>query len=385
MRIAIITQGDPNNRAGFFNNVHERILHLVKNSNVELDVYLLQYPKLLSPNAPTKTLIDDILYHNIYIRITKLRYIASFVLKLIPFPGYYAVNKYIDYFKDYDLLSTHSIGAMQIAEKVKRKYGIPYVITWHGSDVHTNPQRNRRLMKLTKKVMENANRNFFVSKALMNASTTICNTDNKEVLYSGVSDYFREYDLDEKESFKRKYNVENKRVVAFLGNVISIKNVLSLPDIFKLVDKENPGRVQFWIIGNGNLYEQLQNGLHSVGVDYKMWGMQEPHVIPNMLNCVDVLVLPSLNEGLPLVTEEALQCGVNVVGSDVGGISEVIGAENVFALGENFVPNIANRISEILQKGEKPKPLSELFKWDICTDRELECYNQIIKEQTYER
>lgn len=385
MRIAVITQGDPNNRAGFFNNVHERILHLVKESSIEIDVYLLQYPKILSPNAPNETIIDGILYHIIYIRITKLRYIASFLLKLMPFPGYYAVQKYIGLFKDYDLLSTHSIGAMQIAEKVKRRYGIPYVITWHGSDVHTNPQRNRKLMKLTKKVMENANRNFFVSKALMKASSDICISDNKEVLYSGVSEYFREYDSATKMSLKRKFEVEDKKVVAFLGNVISIKNVLSLPDIFKLVDKQIPGRVQFWIIGNGNLYEQLQNGLHSVGVDYKMWGMQEPRIIPDMLNCVDVLVLPSFNEGLPLVTEEALQCGVSVVGSDVGGISEVIGKQNVFALGESFVPNIAARISEILQKEEKPGPLPDQFMWKTCTTRELECYNQILSRQVYER
>lgn len=381
MKIAVITQGDPNNRAGFFNNVHERILHLKNEENVQVDAYLLNYARKFKRERPDCLTVDGIPYNIFYVTITTLRYLASFKFKLIPYPGYCVVERYVDYFKDYDLLSVHSIGAMQIAEKVKEEYGIPYVITWHGSDIHTNPQRNAKLMALTKKVMENADRNFFVSKALMSASESICNSDNKEVLYSGVSDYFREYSLSEKTILKKRYEIENKKVVAFLGNVISIKNVLSLPDIFKLVDEENPGGVQFWIIGDGNLYEELNNGLIDKGVDFKMWGKQGPQIIPDLLNCVDVLVLPSYNEGLPLVTEEALQCGVNVVGSDVGGISEVIGVENVFALGENFIHNMANRISEILQRDEKPKPLSELFRWDICTNRELECYNQIIKNK----
>ena len=45
------------------------------------------------------------------------------------------------------------------------------------------------------------------------------------------------------------------------------------------------------------------------------------------MNCIDVLLLPSRNEGLPLVTLEALKCGASVLGSEVGGIPEVIGRE----------------------------------------------------------
>ena len=42
----------------------------------------------------------------------------------------------------------------------------------------------------------------------------------------------------------------------------------------------------------------------------------------------DVLILPSINEGLPLTVVEGLACGCNVVGSLVGGIPEVIGEDN---------------------------------------------------------
>ena len=62
------------------------------------------------------------------------------------------------------------------------------------------------------------------------------------------------------------------------------------------------------------------------------FGNQSSPVMPDIMNCIDVLVLPSLNECLPLVCAEALSCGAAVVGSDVGGIAEVIGSVNVVPL-----------------------------------------------------
>ena len=64
----------------------------------------------------------------------------------------------------------------------------------------------------------------------------------------------------------------------------------------------------------------------------RFFGNQPSPAMPDIMNCIDVLVLPSLNEGLPLVCAEALSCGAAVVGSDVGGIAEVIGSDNVVPL-----------------------------------------------------
>ena len=68
----------------------------------------------------------------------------------------------------------------------------------------------------------------------------------------------------------------------------------------------------------------------------RFFGNQPSPAMPDIMNCIDVLVLPSLNEGLPLVCAEALSCGAAVVGSDVGGIAEVIGSENVVPLVSHY-------------------------------------------------
>ena len=87
------------------------------------------------------------------------------------------------------------------------------------------------------------------------------------------------------------------------------------------------------------------------------FGNQPSSVMPDIMNCIDVLVLPSLNEGLPLVCAEALSCGAAVVGSDVGGIAEVIGSDNVVPL---VSPNDADAFP-----GSPSGPL-------ICTGHEMD-------------
>ena len=108
-----------------------------------------------------------------------------------------------------------------------------------------------------------------------------------------------------------------------------------------------------------------------------MFGKVEPESVPELMNCLDVLILPSLNEGLPLVTLEALACGVNVVGSNVGGISESR-KKNVFDLDDDFAQNISNRIIEIIENNEKPKPLSEEFSWNKAIEKEVGMYKNIL-------
>ena len=102
--------------------------------------------------------------------------------------------------------------------------------------------------------------------------------------------------------------------------------------------------------------------------------------MPALMNCVDVLVLPSLNEGLPLVCAEALKCGANVVGSDVGGIAEVIGHQNVVPHGPDFVPQFAKKVVAMLEARDESddfagqqavQQLPPEISWAKTTAREL--------------
>ena len=66
---------------------------------------------------------------------------------------------------------------------------------------------------------------------------------------------------------------------------------------------------------------------------------------------MDLLVLPSINEGFGIVVIEANACGVPVVGSTSGGIPETIGYGGVtVSEGDNFVARFAASCVKLLER-----------------------------------
>ena len=80
------------------------------------------------------------------------------------------------------------------------------------------------------------------------------------------------------------------------------------------------------------------------------WSRNVPEVLAN----VDVIVLPSLWEGLPRIVPEATIAGVPVVASRVDGITEVIDEGRNGALAEPQNPqDFAEKILDVLETGRK--------------------------------
>jgi glycosyltransferase involved in cell wall biosynthesis len=48
------------------------------------------------------------------------------------------------------------------------------------------------------------------------------------------------------------------------------------------------------------------------------------HDVPDLLNDIDILVMPSLWEGLPIIALEAMAAGLPIVAADVGGTKEAV-------------------------------------------------------------
>jgi glycosyltransferase involved in cell wall biosynthesis len=276
------------------------------------------------------------------------------------------LKRNVEYLKGYDYVIAHSFTGALFAYEACQRFGTPYFVTWHGSDVHTHPWRVDVIREDTKRVMEAARCNFFVSRALLDASAKITSNACKEVLYNGVSEEFMRLSDDARLKARERFGIgADVKVVAFAGNLVSVKNVLVLPHIFKAVAEQYDAPVHFIIAGDGKLRKQLESDK-----TVTLLGNVAAEDMPALMNCVDVLVLPSLNEGLPLVCAEALKCGANVVGSDVGGIAEVIGIQNVVPLGDDFVPQMAKKIVAMLN--DKPQQsVPEDISWSKTTAREI--------------
>ena len=86
----------------------------------------------------------------------------------------------------------------------------------------------------------------------------------------------------------------------------------------------------------------------------------------------DILVLPSLSEGLPVVGMQALAAGVAILGSDVGGISDVVQpGQNGYLVPVNDMAAFAERLTLMLDlkilAGMKQASLQLARNFDLAT------------------
>lgn len=387
-KIAIISDGNIYNRKGQFNAVHNRIKYLKNIADYDIDVFLLStYDTFISrflrhsskaPKVPT-TEIDGIKYNIKWIKFSIIDYILFIKFKKNVVFRTFFLKKLSKEFSKYDLLSVHSYDGGMLALISNQRYGTPYCVTWHGSDIHSLPNANKFARNNIKRIIENAKSNFFVSRKLLEQSNKITTEGNKTVLYNGYNGNFKKYTEEIRNKIKKELNVENKKVVGFVGNIIEIKNANLLPSIFHSIQKKYSESIAFWIIGDGHLRHSIEKTIfNDKTINVKFLGNQPPESIPNFMNCLDVLILPSKNEGLPLVTVEAIACGANVVGSDVGGISEAIGKEFCFELNDNFVDNISSKVVELLYKPQL-QTLSNVFNWKNTAIKENTIYKKILQ------
>ena len=346
-KVAVIFESSPFDRKGLFNAVHNRTANLIASGEFDVDAYcmlisddilsrrLRKMPKVSHEEHVT---VEGVTYKMLW---RKFSYMDELRRRLSLRP-----NNLLSYakvlaerFKEYDVIVAHSYEAGLVAYEANLNYGVPYTVTWHGSDVHTHPMNDESRRALTAKIMEHASVNFFVSEALSSAASKITDEARKGILYNGVSENFYRFDDAQRLKLREQYGLApDDKVVAYVGNFLPVKNVAVLPDLFARIQDdfemclrdcpECDNELKFWVVGDGKMRADVEPSvLKSVGSEVKFWGNLPVEVMPQIMNCIDVLLLPSRNEGLPLVTLEALRCGASVLGAEVGGIPEVIGNE----------------------------------------------------------
>lgn len=384
MKIAVIFDADLNDRKGQFNAIVNRTKQLISFTDCTVDIYCFQDRpgglnrlfRAVEKKVYTNELTIDGLKLNV---IWYRRYLTDDILSSRLHRPPFLFRKWLRYiistFSTYDIITAHGLNCGEVARRVNKEYGIPYYVTWHGTDIHTTPFLSSSLRQYVATILQGAECNFFVSEALMNTAKSFAQGFKGEVLFNGVSELFKKYDDNKRLTLKEKYGVAKTKVVAFVGNLVPVKNVVSLPDIFNEVKQNYEGSITFWIIGDGFQHKLIEDAMKEKGINCIYWGNMPASELPDMMNCVDILVLPSKNESFGLVLVEAIACGANAVGSNRGGIPEVIGKENAFELNNDFISNISKRIVYLLTHNVKQDVKKE-FDWKVTAKKEYSIYCQ---------
>ncbi|MDH7594238.1 MAG: glycosyltransferase family 4 protein [Methanomicrobiales archaeon] len=197
---------------------------------------------------------------------------------------------------------------------------------------------------------------------------------------------------------KRKFELNNKFVILFVGRVApakglnylikAINEIKHLPIVTLIV---GPLRYMF---GEKEEFSSYTRNLFRLVEKYDL---QKKIIftdavlrkdLPKYYSCADVFVLPSIYEAIPMVCVEAMAAGKPVIGSKIGGIQEIIrDGENGFLFETKNYKDLAEKLINIMEDENQRKGMciksrkiaKNEFSWEVIGSKIFEVYKKCMK------
>ena len=116
---------------------------------------------------------------------------------------------------------------------------------------------------------------------------------------------------------------EDETIIGFIGRLVPAKGLAHLIEAFAELKKQIGGS-KLLIVGGGELLEPLSNMVSEKGLKDDVVFTGERADIPQLLAAMDILVMPSIAEGLPNALLEAMAAARPVIVTSAGGMGEII-------------------------------------------------------------
>lgn len=128
----------------------------------------------------------------------------------------------------------------------------------------------------------------------------------------------REYRFDEsvRLAAREELGLSQFFVMGTVANFSAVKNPFGLIRIFEVASKLNPEARLLWV-GSGPMQNKIEEEIKKRNLAEKILLMGNRDDVPRLLQAMDVFVLPSFSEGLPVSLIEAQTAGLPCLCSDV--------------------------------------------------------------------
>ncbi|HML05532.1 MAG TPA: glycosyltransferase family 4 protein [Methanobacterium sp.] len=264
---------------------------------------------------------------------------------------------------------------------LKKIYGIPYINTIHGEEVYLS--KRYHIIFAIKFLVKNSLKTVVNSSATLKSAAGVGIPKEKlKLIPFGVdTNFFLPMDMNK--------NKERFKILA-VGYLIERKGFEYLIQAVKYVSKEYRN-VELTIIGSGPLENHLNNVIKDLKLEKssKIIKNVSDNELLKLYNSADIFVLPSIvdrqgnTEGLGVVLLEAMACKLPVIGSNIGGIPDIIKdhktgllvpEKDSFKLAGSIIrlikdENLRNRLSENGYEQVKQK-----FSWEKIADDYIKTY-----------
>jgi len=217
-------------------------------------------------------------------------------------------------------------------------YNSKIILHFHRSDFNSK-SKNFFFNQLFKLI------NYFVDKYIV-----LSDLQAKEMIQYTNKEIVTIYNcIDENTVFKEDCKSSNNKIrILYLSNFIREKGIFDLIESFTFIDKKFKDIFELYCFGSFVNTRDKEKILKMVS--------NQPNIVINeaisgikknkILNSSDLIILPSYNEGIPLILLEAIFLGKAIIISNVGYINEVLGIDYPLFC----YPGDVNSISSTIEK-----------------------------------
>lgn len=264
-----------------------------------------------------------------------------------------------------DIVHTHGSKSGLLGRLAARNAGVGCIVhTYHGHIFHSyyNKLYSKIIIQSEKFLGKLTSRIIAISEQQRNElSETYKIADAKKITVINLGiDANLFLCTQEEQTIRTKFQIPNATVlIGIIGRIVAIKNFDLFIEIVQRVLVSEKADVQFFIIGDGNLKNKVQEDLTVNNISWCDIWQYNPAAkiiftswvtdIAAVLKELDIVMLTSSNEGTPLSLIEAQFFGKPVVATDAGGVKDTfIDSETGFLIPQNDPGEFVRKLSLLI-------------------------------------
>jgi L-malate glycosyltransferase len=248
----------------------------------------------------------------------------------------------------------HSISAYLARQMLaERNSRLPFVTTLHGTDI-TLVGLDHSYLPITRFAIDQSDGVTAISNYLREKTLEEFRVKAKiEVVPNFVNcDVYTPLSAEIREAGRTQFAEDGEKILVHLSNFRPVKRAVDTVEIFSRVAEEVPARLL--LIGDGPDRSQAEWLARRKGIQDRIHFLGKLPSVNDVLPLADLMLMPSELESFGLAALEAMACRVPTIGTNVGGVPELIkdGVNGrLFPVGD--IENMAQAAIELLSDDMK--------------------------------
>jgi len=247
---------------------------------------------------------------------------------LLKYPPYALAlaTKVVDLAESFHLELIHAHYAMPhatsayLAKQIMRPQGIKTVTTLHGTDI-TLVGADASFQKVIKFAIEESDGVTAVSRYLKQRTIEEFGIQREIRVIHNFIDPARPA-ISRKLCSRETFAPNGEKLLVHASNFRPVKRGEDVVRVFARVQELIPARLV--MIGDGPELRKTQQLANDLNLSDKVHYLGEQDQLEPLLSCADLFLLPSEQESFGLTALEAMNCGVPVIATRIGGLPELV-------------------------------------------------------------